>query len=353
MDSGVARKSIVDMDRYRQELSARLDATTASMQAIFEEVRRSPQRVVFAEGEEEKTIRAAVAFRNAGYGTPVLLGREDRIRRTMDGAGLGGATVEIVNARLSERTKIYTDMLYARLQRKGVLYRDAQRMMNQERNLFAAAMVVAGDADALVTGLTRNYYQAFDEVRRLIDPRPGALVFGTTILITHGRTVFIADSVAIETPSSQQLADIACQTADKARQMGHLPRVALLSYANFGNPQNLVSERVHEAVALLDGRQVDFEYDGEVAADVALDPELLKLYPFCRLSGPANVLVMPGLYSANIAWKLLQKLGGGTVVGPVLTGLGKPVQITSMDATTNDIVNMAVLASHEALRMRG
>jgi len=352
MDSGVARKPIIDMDTYRRELSARLDPTAASMQMLFEELRANPQRVVFAEGEEEKSIRAAVAFHNAGYGTPILLGRDEQILQTMKSAGLGGAIegIEIVNARLSDHTKTYTDMLYARLQRKGNLYRDAQRMMNQERNVFAAAMVASGDADAMVTGLTRNYYQAYDEVRRVIDPTPGELVFGTTILVSHGRTVFISDAVVHETPTSEQLADIACQTAAKARAMGHEPRVALLSYANFGNPQNLRSERVHEAVALLDARKVDFEYDGEMAADVALDPELLKLYPFCRLSGPANVLVMPSLYAANIAWKMLQKLGGGTVIGPVLTGLSKPVQITSMDATVNDIVNMAVLASHDALR---
>ncbi|MTJ84405.1 MAG: NADP-dependent malic enzyme [Telmatospirillum sp.] len=352
MDSGVARKPIIDMAVYRRELTARLDPTSAPMQVMFEEVRGDPQRVVFAEGEEEKTIRAALAFHHAGFGTPILLGREDRISQTMKAAGLAGALegVEIVNARLSDRTRDYADMLYARMQRKGMLHRDAQRMMNQERNLFAAAMVAAGDADALVTGLTRNYYQAFDDVRRIIDPGSGQLVFGTTILITQGQTVFISDSVVIETPTSEQLADIACQTAAKARQMGFVPRVALLSYANFGNPQNLNSERVHEAVAILDRRRVDFEYDGEMAADVALDSELLKLYPFCRLSAPANVLGMPGLYSSHIAAKLLQKRGGGAIIGPVLMGMSKPVQITSMDATASDIVNMAVLAAHDAIR---
>jgi malate dehydrogenase (oxaloacetate-decarboxylating)(NADP+) len=352
MESGVARKPIIDMDRYRRDLSARLDPTAASMQTLFQEVKANPQRVVFAEGEEEKSIRAAVAFHNAGYGTPILLGRDEQIMATMKAAGLGGAIegIEIVNARLSEKTKHYTDLLYARLQRKGLLYRDAQRQMNQERNVFAAAMVEAGDADAMVTGLTRNYYQAFDDVKRVVDPKPGELVFGTTMLVSHGRTVFISDSVVHETPTSEQLADIACQTAAKARQLGFEPRVALLSYSNFGNPSNLNSERVNQAVAILDERNVDFEYDGEMAADVALDAELMKLYPFCRLSGPANVLVMPGLYSANIAWKLMQKLGGGTVIGPILTGLSRPVQITSMDATVNDIVNMAALAAREAVK---
>jgi len=258
--------------------------------------------------------------------------------------------VEIINARLSNRLKLYTDMLYARMQRKGMLHRDAQRMINQDRNVFAAAMVMAGDADGMVTGLTRNYYQAFEEVQRMIDPRPGEMVFGTTLIIGRGRTVFMSDTVVWETPTSEQLADIACQTASQARRMGHQPRVALLSYANFGNPPNLNSERVHQAVEILDKRRVPFEYDGEMAADVALDAELMTLYPFCRLTGPANVLVMPGLYSANIAAKLLQKLGGGTIVGPILTGLAKPVQIIPMDATVSDIVTMAALAGHNSLR---
>ncbi|MBW7852352.1 MAG: NADP-dependent malic enzyme, partial [Rhodospirillales bacterium] len=352
MDGGVARKPIIDMDAYRRALSARLDPTAANLQAIFEKVRQNPQRVVFAEGEEEKSIRAAVAFRNAGFGTPVLIGREDRIRETMRTAGLGPAAdgLEIINAKLSSQNGAYTDLLYGRLQRKGALYRDVTRMVNQERNIFGALMVAAGDADAMVTGLTRNYYAAFDEVCRVIDPHPGELVFAVSMLVARGRTVLIADTHVHETPTPEQLADIAVQTAAKARQLGHEPRVALLSYSNFGNPASGKAERVREAVGILDGRGVEFEYDGEMGADVALDPQLLKLYPFCRLSGPANVLIMPGLYSANISWKLLQKLGGGTVIGPMLMGLSKPVQITSMDATVSDIVNMAVMAAHDAAR---
>ena len=355
MELGVARRPIADMDAYRAELAARLDPTAASMQAIFEAVRTNPQRVVFAEGEEEKSIRAAVAFRNAGYGTPILLGREERVHQKVKAIGLANSMdgIEILNARISDRVQHYTDMLYARQQRKGLLHRDCYRLITQDRNVFAAAAVAAGDAAAMVTGLTRNYYQAFDDIRRMIDPEPGQLVFGITVLVSRSRTVFIADTVALETPTPTQLADIACQTAAKARRLGHEPRVALLSYANFGNPPNLNSERVHEAVSILNARQVDFEYDGEMAADVALDRELLKLYPFCRLTAPANILVMPGLYSAHVSSKLLQKLGGGTVVGPILTGLSKPVQITSMDSTSTDMVNMAVLACHEALRQNG
>ncbi len=350
MDTGVARKPIVDMGAYCRALSARLDPTAASLQAIFEKVRSNPQRVVFAEGEEEKTIRAAIAFRNAGFGTPILIGREDRIVRTMQGIGLVAEDLEIHNAKLSHHNQRYTELLYRRLQRKGALYRDVQRMVNQDRNIFGALMVQSGDADAMVTGLTRHYYQTFDEIMRVVDPMPGELVMGLSIVVTRGRTVFIADTTVHEAPTAQQLADIATQAAAKARQMGQEPRVALLSYSTFGNPMATQSERVREAVRLLDGRAVDFEYEGELAADVALDPELLALYPFCRLSGPANVLVMPGLNSASIASNLLQKLGGGAVVGPLLMGLSKPVQITPMDSAVSDIVNAAVLACHDAIR---
>ncbi|OAN48072.1 malic enzyme [Paramagnetospirillum marisnigri] len=351
MDSGVARKPIIDMGAYKRELAARLDPASASMEAITEAVKANPKRVVFAEGEEEKQIRAAVAFSNAGLGHPILIGREERIRATMKNIGLPAAeSLEIINSRLSPRTAHYTEMLYQRMQRKGALLRDAQRLVNQERNIFGALMVQAGDADAMVTGLTRNYWQAFEEIQKVIDPKPGELMFGMTVFIAKGRVVFVADTTVMETPTPEHLADIAVQTAHKARQMGHEPRVAMISYSTFGNPSNDRAERVREAVEILDHRKVDFVYDGEMGADVALDPELLGHYPFCRLKEPANVLVMPGLYSATIGSKLLQKLGGASVIGPILVGMSKPVQITSMDASANDIVNMAVLACYDALK---
>ncbi len=346
MDSGIARKPIADLAAYTQQLANRLDPTGAFLQGTFERVRQNPRRVVFAEGEEEAAIRAALGFRAAGYGTPVLIGREDRIHETIQQAGLVGAEdLEIHNARVSRHNKKYTDFLYARLQRKGFLYRDCQRMVNQDRNVFAASMVASGDADAMVTGLTRSFSTTLEEVTRAIDPRPGERLFGMTIVITQHHTVFIADTTVHELPEPEVLADIAVQTAARARAMGHEPRVALLSFSNFGNPMAEKADRVRQAVKLLDQRKTYFEYDGEMSADVALDPELMKLYPFCRLSGPANVLVMPALHSANISAKLLQKLGGGIVVGPVLMGLDKPVQIVPMGASVNDIVTMAAMAA--------
>ena len=349
MDSGVARQPLADVESYAQALSARLDPTAASLQKIFDKVRGAPKRVVFAEGEEETSIRAALAYHNAGYGTPLLVGREEQIQQTLDHLGLSGDFLEIHNARLSQHNEHYRDFLYGRLQRKGSLLRDCQRMANQNRNVFAAAMVACGHADAMVTGLTRSFGVAFEDITRALDPLEGHRVFGLSIALTPGRTVFIADTTVHELPSPEQLADIAIQSAAQARRLGHEPRVALLSFSNFGNPMRARAERIREAVRLLDARAVDFEYDGDMQANVALDVDLMRqLYPFCRLSGPANVLIMPALHAANISAKLIQHLGGGTVVGPLLIGLSKPAQIVQLGSSVNDLVTVAALAAHEA-----
>jgi len=352
MESGVARKPILDMRAYKRGLRARLDPTAAGLEQIFERVRTEPKRVVFAEGEEEKTIRAALLFRESGFGTPVLVGREERIASTMAAMGLSApGGLEIHNARLSHHNKRYTDFFYARQQRRGMLYRDCQRLVNQDRNVFAACMVACADADAMVTGVTRNSFDVLDAVSRVIAVKPDCVLFGLTVLLARERTVLLADTLVHEVPSSAQLADIAVQAAAKAHQLGLEPRVALLSYSNFGNPMGRDVERVRDAVGLLDQRRVGFEYDGEMSADVALDEGLMRrLYPFCRLAGPANILVMPELHSANIAAKLLPQLGGGTVVGPLLLGLSDPVQIVNMGATVSDLVNLAALSAHDAIR---
>jgi len=352
MDSGVARHPRVDLEAYRHELSGRLDPTASRLQATFEGVRATPRRVVFAEGEEEKVIRAALSFRSAGYGTPVLIGRERRIFQTMESIGLEDkGQLEIHNARLSNDNPKYTDFLYGRLQRQGYLHRDCQRLVNQDRNVFAACMVACGDADAMVTGATRSFAVAFEDIIRVIDPKPDRRVFGLQIVVARDRTVFMADTSVHEVPDAETLADIAVQSAAKARQMGHEPRVALLSYSNFGNPMQSQADRIRAAVKILNARDVDFEYDGEMAADTALNFSLQqRLYPFCKLSGPANVLIMPALHSANISAKLLQELGGGTVIGPMLLGLSKPAQIVPMGATVNDIVTAAALVAYDSVR---
>ncbi len=352
MDSGVARKPIIDMEAYENELAARLDPTANSFQVIGDEVRKNPKRIVFAEGEEEKSIRAAVGFYNAGYGTPILVGREDRIHATMKQLGLADIDgVEILNAMISKHTEKYMDFLYQRLRRKGFLFRDCRRMVNQKRNTFAACVVANGDADAMITGLTRNYHVSLEDISRAIDPEPGKHIFGLSIMIARGRTVFIADTSVHELPSTDEFAASAIHSVEVARQLGHEPRVAMISFSNFGNPDMDRARKMRAAVEELDRRDVDFEYDGEMTVDVALNSELMKeLYPFCRLSGPANILIMPGLHSSHTSSKLIQNLGGGTVIGPLLLGLSRPAQIVPMSATVSDLVNMAALASHDAIQ---
>jgi len=350
MDSGVARRPILNLERYEQELSARRDPIASTLQRIYDRVRRQPKRIVFAEGEEEQVMRAAVSYVNQRLGTAILLGREERIRETAANAGvdLSRSGIEIINARLSRRNGIYADYLYERMQRKGYLFRDCQRLINNDRNHFAACMVALGDADGMVTGVTRNYSTALDDVRRVIDAKPGHRVIGASIVLARGRTVIVADTAVHDMPDADQIADIAEEAASFARRMGYEPRVAMLAYSTFGHPAGERSERIQEAVKLLDKRRVDFEYDGEMAADVALNPQLMQQYPFCRLSGPANVLVMPAFHSASISTKMLQELGGSTVIGPLLVGLNKPVQIVSLNAKDSDIVNMAAVAAYSA-----
>ncbi|MGA7266563.1 MAG: NADP-dependent malic enzyme [Aestuariivirga sp.] len=351
MDSGVARRHIADLDAYVAELSARLDPIARTIQAVFEKVRISPKRVVFAEGEEDRMIRAANSYAAAGLGRAILIGRESEIEKTLAVSGLElHENVDVLNARISERNVDYANYLYERLQRNGFLFRDCQRMANQDRNIFAACMVALGDADALVTGLTRNFSVALDNVRRAIDQRPGHRPIGVSMAMVRGRTVFIADTSIHELPSAEELADIAQEAAGVARRFGYEPRVALLSYSTFGYPRGERAQYVRDAVGVLDRRNVDFEYDGEMGADVALSREAMALYPFCRLTAPANVLVMPAAHSASISTKMLQQLGGVTVVGPLLTGLDKPVQVASMSATASDIVNLAAIAAYDINR---
>ena len=351
VESGVANRPITDFDGYARALEARLDPTATHIHMVQERVKASPQRVVFAEGEEEQVIRAALQWHASGFGSPVLIGREDQVNETMARIGLSQPKeMEIHNARFSQHNKLYAESLYKRLQRQGFLFRDCQRMVNQDRNVFAACMIAHGHSDAMITGVTRNYHVAYADIRRVLDPRPGQVLFGLSIVVAPKRTVFIADSTVHELPSSEMLANIACQGAVEARAMGHEPRVALLSCSNFGNPPLDAAVRVREAIEILNSRNVDFEYEGEVSADVALNENLRALYPFCRLSEPANVLVMPDLHSANIASKLLQELGGATLVGPLLMGLEKPAQIVQIGATVADIVNMAKFAAHDSVR---
>jgi malate dehydrogenase (oxaloacetate-decarboxylating)(NADP+) len=352
MDSGVARRPLMDLRRYARDLSGRLDPTAGALDAIMESVRADPCRVVFAEGEEEKVVRAAVAYRNAGYGRPVLIGREDRVKATMTSLGLGIVEgIEIHNARLSGSNQKYVDFLYNRLQRRGFLQRDCQRMVNQDRNVFAACMVATGDADAMITGLTRSAAVSLDDISHVIEPAKGEIAFGLTLMVgNRGKTIFIADSLVHFRPDAEQLADIAIGAARAARHLGHEPRVALLSHSTFGHPPHDRAIPMRDAVAILDQRKVDFEYDGEMSPDVALEPSIRALYPFCRLTRDANVLLVPGLHSAHITARLAHHLSGGTTIGPLLMGMERPVQVMPMDASVSQIVDLACLAAYQAAR---
>ena len=352
MAGGVARKPIDDLDEYRRTLSARLDPTAGAMQGIFERVSSNQKRVVFAEGEEERVIRAALAFRNAGYGQPILLGREHRVKETIQRLGLEGADdLPITNSKESKHVAEYTYMLYAKLQRRGALFRDCQRMVNLNRNIYAACMVRCGHADALVTGVTRAFQPTLANVRTVIDVAEGSKMMTTSMIISRGRTVFVGDVAVTERPDAEEMAHIAETMAAKARQMGHTPRVAILSFTNFGNPESRTSVEARRAVEILQGRNVTFEFDGEMTADIALDFELMKArYPFCNLTGPANILVMPGLHSANISFKLVHQIGSVSVVGPIMIGGAHPFQIVQMGASVTDILQATVLAAHDAIR---
>ncbi|UUL83903.1 NADP-dependent malic enzyme [Sphingomonas qomolangmaensis] len=345
MDSGVATRPILDMGAYRHTLRARLNPTTSVLSLAHEGARARPKRVIFAEGEEEVVLRAAIAFRDGGYGTPVLVGRDDVYDR-LRALGIDDPeSFEVHNSRHSPLVPKMVDFLYARLQRRGFLRRECERMVNQDRNIFGALLLQLGEGDTMITGVTRAYAQSIREIKRVIDPEPGRTPFGIHVLVGKTHTVFIADTTVNERPTAEQLADFAEQTAQVARRMGHEPRVAFLSYSTFGNPGGQWLDNIRDAVAVLDARQPGFEYEGEMAPDVALNEKQLKNYPFARLSGPANILIMPGLQSANISAKLLRELGGDTMIGPMLIGMEKNVQIAPMTSTASELVTLAVLAA--------
>ena len=349
MDTGVARKPIEDMAAYRHGLARRLDPSAAFLQGVSAKVQGNPKTIVFAEGEEPSVIRAAYAFEAQGLGKAILCGREESVRANMKNAGIDPeeTKIEIVNARLSHRNPEYVDFVYKRLQRQGFLQRDVQRLINQDRNAFAAAMVAAGHADGMVTGVTRTFDQSLSDVQRVIDAAPGGRVMAMSVLLARGRTLFLADTAVTELPDGPDLAEIAIEAAQAVKRLGHTPRLAFMSYSTFGNPAGERATRVREAAAELDRRGVDFEYEGEMTPELALNPAARANYPFMRLTGPANVLIMPAIHSAAISSQLVQALSGATVVGPLLLGLSKSVQIAPLSASVSQILTTATFAAYD------
>ncbi len=348
MDTGVAGQPISDMDAYKHQLSARLDPTASTLQVIMNKVKKTPKRMIFAEGEQEAVIRAAVAYKDSGLGDAVLIGRDEIVQKNMKEVGLEDRTdIEIANTSKSSRVKEYTDFLYARLQRKGFLYRDVERMVSNDRNIFGACMLQMGDAEGMITGVTRNYSVALEQISTVIDPQKGKRLIGLSMLVVRGRTVLVADTNVHDMPSGEELADIAEMAASTARSLGYEPRVALLAYSNFGHPEGDRSKHVRDAVKILNARKVDFEFDGDMAADVALNKNARELYPFMALKDNANVLVMPAIHAASISTKMLNELGGATLIGPMLCGLSKSVQIARIGATSSELLNMAAIAAYD------
>ena len=346
MDSGVAQMPIEDFGAYALSLKARLNPTTSVLTQVYADAQSNPKRVVFAEAEEDVVLRAAIQFSDFGYGTPVLVGRTQAVRDKLVDLGVSDPDAyEIQNSADSELVPAMVDYLYKRLQRRGYTERDVRRMVNQERNIFASLLVALDHGDAMISGLTRPFAQTMREVRHVLDPKPGAIPLGVHLMIGKNYTVFLADTTINERPDAKELAQIARETAKIARRLGHEPRVAFLSYSTFGNPSGRWLESIREAVHILDQEDPGFEYEGEMAPDAALNPRVMKLYPFSRLSAPANVLIMPGLQSANLSAKLLRELAGNAVIGPMLIGMEKPVQIAPMTAIAPDVLTLAVLAA--------
>lgn len=351
MDSGVARNPIVDMEGYVARLKARLDPVAGWLQSTFDAVRNDPKRVVFAEGEEPAVIRAANTFFQQGFGQPILIGRTKVVADRFRELGIPlRPEFELIDTSESPHLDEFGDFLYSRLQRRGYLKRDCERLVTNERNVFGALMVAHGHADAMVSGVTRNWTSVYSDVHRVMDEQPGRLVIGVSLVLSHGRAVLVADTSIHDLPTGEQLANIAVEAARAARAFGIEPRVALLAYSTFGQPRGERSEQVRQAVRILDERRVDFEYDGGMAADVALNRNLMRHYPFCRLSDTANVLIMPAFHAASISTKMIKELAGATLIGPIIVGLSHPVQICTFGSTDADIVNMAALAAYGAVR---
>ncbi|MBD3772388.1 MAG: NADP-dependent malic enzyme [Rhodobacteraceae bacterium] len=344
METGVARRPLADVAAYNQALRARLNPSTAVLASAHERARSLSTRMIFAEAEEDTVLRAAIAFQEEGYGRSILVGHDDRVREGLQRLGCDAAEFEIQNARVSPLIPEMIERLYSRLQRKGYLYRDCVRLVNRDRNVFGALLLELGEGEAMITGTTRHFRQSLEQIRLVLDPAQDHIPFGLHVLVGRNKTVFVADTTVNERPSAADLADIAVQTAEIARRMGHDPRVAFLSYSNFGNPPGEWLSTSRDAVALLDSRGVDFEYEGEMSPDVALSDEMKRHYPFSRLTAPANVLIMPGLQSASISAKLIKELAGGDSLGPFLVGMEKPVQIAGMTSTVSDLVTLGVLA---------
>ena len=346
MSSGVARKQISDIEAYKDQLSNRLDPSMSIMQGINAQVKKRPKTVVFAEGEDQNMLKAAVAYKNSRLGTPVVIGNEKRVKEQLKEIGLDeNYKIKIVNSTNKEKREMYTKKLYAKLQRKGLLERDVDRLIRNDRVIWGSSMVECGDADAMVTGNIRHYAASIESLKKVVEARPGEILFGLNLLITPKKTVFIADTQVNDFPSAEHLIKIATSSVRVARLFGFDPKVAFLSHSTFGKPSSRNTKHVREAIEILKKTNVDFDFDGEMQPDVALNPKYKETYPFSKIVGNANILIMPALHSAAISTKLMRTIGGAKTIGPLLIGLGLPIEIAPLRSSPNDILNLASVAA--------
>ena len=350
MSSGVARKNIENFDVYSEQLKQRLDPSVTIMQGINSKIKKNKKRVVFADGEDENTLKAAIAFKNSNLGTPIIVAKEKVVKDRLKEIGYGeNFDIEIVNSTKKEMREKYVNFLFKKLQREeGLLERDCDRLIRNDRVIWGSCMVACGDADAMVTGNTRRYAQSLQKIKKVVDPRPGEIMFGLNMVVNKGKTVFIGDTSVHEYPTSDQLAEIAISAARVVRLFGFDPKIAFLSHSTFGQPLTSRTKHIRDAVEILKNKQVDFKFDGDMQPDVALNNEYADLYPFSEIVGRANILIMPGQHSATISHKMMKSLGGAKVIGPLLIGLGQPIEIAPLRSSTSDILNLASVAAYSA-----
>ena len=350
MSSGVARKNIENFDIYSEQLKQRLDPSVTIMQGINSKIKKNKKRVVFADGEDENTLKAAIAFKNSNLGTPIIVAKEKVVKERLKEIGYGeNFDIEIVNSTKKDKREKYVNFLFKKLQREeGLLERDCDRMVRNDRVIWGSCMVACGDADAMVTGNTRRYAQSLQKIKKVVEPRPGEIMFGLNMVVNKGKTVFIGDTSVHEYPTSEQLAEIAISAARVVRLFGFDPKVAFLSHSTFGQPLTSRTKHIRDAVEILKNKKVDFKFDGDMQPDVALNNEYADLYPFSEIVGKANILIMPGQHSATISHKMMKSLGGAKVIGPLLIGLGQPIEISPLRSSTSDILNLASVAAYSA-----
>jgi len=350
MDTGVARKKIESFELYKEQLKQRLDPTTTIMQGINSLIKRNQKRIVFADGEDENTLKAAIAFKSSGLGVPILIGKEEKIKEQIKNIGYSdNFDIEIINSKDTSKREKYVKYLFKKLQREqGLLEWDCDRLVRNDRVVWASCMVACGDADGAVTGNTRRFGASLEKIKQVVEPRPGEIMFGLNLVVHKGKTIFVADTSVHEYPTSEQLAEIAKSAARVVRLFGFDPKVAFVSHSTFGQPLTSRTKHIKKAVEILKEKKADFEFDGDMQPDVALNEEYKKLYPFSKIVGNANILIMPGQHSAAISYKMMKTLGDTKVIGPLLVGLGLPIEIAPLRSSTSEIINLASIAAYSA-----